>query len=52
MRMYKVTIADKLTKWPLATYKIKALNKQHAKRKVFVQICKRDKSYLITASKC
>ena len=51
MRIYKVWIADKLTKCPLANYKIKALNKVHAKYKAFKDICNKDKSYLIIVSK-
>ena len=51
MRTYKVWIADKLTKWPLAKFEIKALSKAHAKYKVFRDICEKDRSYLITVSK-
>ena len=48
MRTYKVWVADKLTKWPLVCYKIKAFTKWHAKRKVARHY---DKTYLITASR-
>lgn len=51
MRTYKVWIADKLTRWPLGRYEIKALTKWHARRKAFKEICHKDKGYLIIVSR-
>lgn len=51
MRMYRVYIADKFTKWPLAHYDVKAWTKWGAKRKVFKHVCEKDTSYILTASR-
>ena len=47
MRIYKVFIIDSDTKFPIATYEIKAFSKWHAKYLAFKYICQKDKSYLI-----
>lgn len=49
MRMYRVWIADKFTKWPLAYYDVKAWTKKGAKRKIFKNVCERDTSYILVA---
>jgi hypothetical protein len=48
MRTYKVFVADKITKCPLLVYKVEALTKLHAKRKV-AYMYRLDRTYLITA---
>ena len=50
MRIYNVWVADRFTKMPLASYKVEALCKWHAKRIVFKALDK-DKSFLIIVSK-
>lgn len=47
MRLYRVHVADKFTKWPLAYYDVHAWTKWGAKRKIF-KICEKDTSYLLT----
>lgn len=49
MRMYRVWIADKFTKWPLAYHDVKAWTKRGAKRKIFKLVCEKDTSYTLTA---
>ena len=49
MRLYRVYVADKLTKFPLAYYDIKAWSKRGAERKIFKQVCEKAISYLVTA---
>lgn len=51
MRMYRVYIADKFTKWPLAYHDVKAWTKTGAKRKIFKHVCEGDTSYILVASK-
>ena len=51
MKKYRVYIADKLTKIPLATYEVSALGGWHAKAVVFRDVCRKDRSYIVTASK-
>ena len=49
MRMYRVWIADKFTKWPLAYHDVKAWTKRGAKRKIFKRVCEGDTSYILVA---
>ena len=49
MQVYRVYVADKLTKMPLAYYDVRAWSKGSAKRKIFKVACSKDKSYLLTA---
>lgn len=51
MKIYKVYVADKFTKWPLFVCNIKALTRWGAKRKAFREVCQKDKTYLIIVSK-
>jgi hypothetical protein len=49
MRMYRVYIADKFTKWPLASHDVHAWTKWGAKRKIFKYVCEGDISYILVA---
>jgi hypothetical protein len=49
--MYRVYIADKFTRFPLAYYDVRAITKRRAKTKIFKQVLKKDKSYLLIVSK-
>jgi hypothetical protein len=49
MRLYRVYIADKFTKWPLAYHDVKAWTRWGAKRKIFKWIREKDTSYLLIA---
>lgn len=49
MRLYRVWIADKLTRMPLAYYDIRAWTKLGAKHKIFTTVCQKDTGYLLTA---
>ena len=51
MKIYKVYVVDRFTKWPLSVYKVKAFTRWGAKRKAFKEICQKDKNYLIIVSK-
>lgn len=51
MRLYRVWIADKFTKWPLVYHDVKACTKWGAKRKIFKWVCEKDTSYILTAVK-
>ena len=48
MRLYRVWVADKFTRMPLAYYDVPAWTKYCAKRKVFNDICQKDTGYLLT----
>jgi hypothetical protein len=48
MILYRVWIADKLTRMPLAYHDVFAWTKWGAKRKVFKSVCLKDASYLLT----
>lgn len=48
MRLYRVWVADKFTRIPLAYYDVHALTKCGAKRKVFKSVCQKDTGYLLT----
>lgn len=50
MRLYRVYIADKFTKMPLAYHEVHAWTKRGAKRKIFKWICEKDTSYILTAT--
>lgn len=47
--VYRVYIADRLTKMPLAYYDVLAWTKAGAKLKIFKEVCSKDDSYLLTA---
>lgn len=47
--MYRVWIADKFTKRPLAYHDVKAWTKAGAKRKIFKYVCESDTSYILMA---
>lgn len=49
MRMYRVWIVDKFTKWPLAYRDVKAWTKAGAKYKIFKHVCEGDTSYILVA---
>lgn len=49
--MYRVYITDKFTRFPLAYYDVRAITKRRAKTKIFKQVLKKDKSYLLIVSK-
>ena len=49
MRVYRVYVADRFTKIPLAYYDVRAWSKGSAKRKIFKVVCSKDKGYLLTA---
>lgn len=51
MRMYRVYIVDKLTRWPLAYHEVHAWTKAGAKRKIFKWVCEGDTSYTLVAKK-
>ena len=51
MRTYKVIVADKFTGFPIGFFEVKAISKYWAKRIVFKDVCDKDKSYLIIATK-
>jgi hypothetical protein len=48
MILYRVYIADKLTRMPLTYHDVYAWTKRGAKRKVFKSVCQKDTSYLLT----
>ena len=47
--IYRVYVADKFTKIPLAYYDVRAWTKGSAKRKIFKEVCSKDDGYLVTA---
>ena len=47
--MYRVYIADKFTRMPLAYHDVKAWTKCGAKRKIFKYVCEYDTSYILVA---
>ena len=49
MRMYRVYIADKFTRMPLAYHDVKAWTKRGAKHKIFKYVCEGDTSYILVA---
>lgn len=51
MNKYTVYIADKFTKFPLGAVTVAALTKWGAKRKVWKDICNKDDTYIVVASK-
>ena len=51
MNKYTVYIADKFTKFPLGAVTVTALTKWGAKRKVWKDICNKDDTYIVVASR-
>lgn len=49
MRLYRVYIADKFTKWPLVYHEVHAWTKRGAKRKIFKWVYEGDTSYILIA---
>lgn len=47
--MYRVYIADKFTRMPLAYHDVKAWTKRGAKHKIFKYVCEGDTSYILVA---
>ena len=51
-KMYRVYVIDTRFEWPLTYHEIYAWTKWGAKRKVFIYVCGKDKSYRLVASRC
>ncbi len=51
MNKYKVWIADRFTKIPLAEFEITALTKWGAKTRAFKEICRKNRSYVVIVSR-
>lgn len=49
MVLYRVYIADKFTRMPLAYQDVYAWTQWGAKRKVFKSVCQKDTGYLLAA---
>lgn len=51
MALFRVFVADKITKFPLAYYETRSNFKFTAKRKVIKYVLNNDKSYIVTATR-